>query len=66
MKKFKNINVFLDGSSFFCYNIETTLTKNFVSFQKHNSSKSYVSNTKTLNPKVIKFQYLYKKKYLKF
>lgn len=65
MKIFKNINVSSDGSFYFSYDLEASLSGKFVNFQKQDD-KNFAFNQKK-QKKLIESKYssYYKKKYLK-
>ena len=65
MKAFKTIIISSDGSLYFSFSIETSLTNKLVSFQKQDD-KNFVLNQKKSNKNVeSKYSSHYKKKYLK-
>lgn len=65
MKAFKTIIISSDGSLYFSFSIETSLTNKLVSFQKQDD-KNFVLNQKNSNKNVeSKYSSRYKKKYLK-
>jgi len=65
MKIFKTVIIFSDGSVQFLSNIEASLTKKLLSFQKQDD-KNFILNQKKHKKSIeSKYSSLYKKKYLK-